>query len=326
MNPFANKITRHRKKLCFTKKTVANLVQCSETYIGNIENKGVVPEDEIVIRLANALSVDERELLLLAHKVKAPRGAKQYFEAPKASYPHVRRFLLERCSNREVMAEEFHRAPQSTLEKFVSRHILVEPLRVYSGLRSSPGQQVETLEYLFDRVLGTEPQDFPDCLLAYEREFAGPTNGNATRFLASVEDMVESWWFDTEKFKLSVESRHDFVRRKLSFARETLGQYVEYHRRKRDLTIEEVSRRAQIVPEALERIEQDEYPLELKLEIIGHILLALGIGQTPPVEEEKMSANDYRLLQIYKKLSDSSKKEIDSFMNYKLSEEDLADL
>ena len=63
MNSFANKITKNRKKLGFTKKTVANLVQCSETYIGNIENKGVVPED-VLTRHAN----DERFLTLLHNK------------------------------------------------------------------------------------------------------------------------------------------------------------------------------------------------------------------------------------------------------------------
>jgi transcriptional regulator with XRE-family HTH domain len=323
MNSFALKITKNRKKLAYTKKTVANLVQCSETYIGNIENKGVVPEDEIVIRLANALNLDERDLLLLAHKVKAPRGAKQYFEAPRATYPQVRRYLLDRCGNRETMAEEFSGSPFSTIEKFIARNILFDPLQLYSRVRQDSALRVETLEYLYELLIPS-PQNFADYLSVYERELTA-VRGNSLRFTASMQDLVQEWTFDAEVFRLSVVSDHDFVRRDLSFARETLGQYIEYHRQQIGLSIEDVARRAQIVPGALERIEKDDYPLELKLETIGHILLAIGIGQTARTDE-KYSTTDYRLLDTYKRLSSSSRKEIDSFMSYKLSEEDLADL
>jgi transcriptional regulator with XRE-family HTH domain len=323
MNSFALKITKNRKKLAYTKKTVANLVQCSETYIGNIENKGVVPEDEIVIRLANALNLDERDLLLLAHKVKAPRGAKQYFEAPRATYPQVRRYLLDRCGNRETMAEEFSGSPFSTIEKFIARNILFDPLQLYSRVRQDSALRVETLEYLYELLIPS-PQNFADYLSVYERELTA-VRGNSLRFTASMQDLVQEWTFDAEVFRLSVVSNHDFVRRDLSFARETLGQYIEYHRQQIGLSIEDVARRAQIVPGALERIEKDDYPLELKLETIGHILLAIGIGQTARTDE-KYSTTDYRLLETYKRLSSSSRKEIDSFMSYKLSEEDLADL
>ncbi len=323
MNSFALKITKNRKKLAYTKKTVANLVQCSETYIGNIENKGVVPEDEIVIRLANALNLDERDLLLLAHKVKAPRGAKQYFEAPRATYPQVRRYLLDRCGNRETMAEEFSGSPFSTIEKFIARNILFDSLQLYSRVRQDSALRVETLEYLYELLIPS-PQNFADYLSVYERELTA-VRGNSLRFTASMQDLVQEWTFDAEVFRLSVVSDHDFVRRDLSFARETLGQYIEYHRQQIGLSIEDVARRAQIVPGALERIEKDDYPLELKLETIGHILLAIGIGQTARTDE-KYSTTDYRLLDTYKRLSSSSRKEIDSFMSYKLSEEDLADL
>lgn len=323
MNAFAQKITKNRKKLGYTKKTVANLVQCSETYIGNIENKGVVPEDEIVIRLASALSLNERDLLLLAHKVKAPRGAKQYFEAPRATYPQVRRYLLDRCGNRETMAEEFSGAPFSTIEKFIARNILYDPMQLYARVREDSSHQVETFEFLYELLI-TGPQDFADYLSVYEREL-GVARGNAKRFTASMEDLVKEWTFDTEAFRLRVVSDHAFVRRDLSFARETLGQYIEYHRQQSGMSIDDVARRAQIVPAALERIEKDDYPLELKLETIGHILLAIGIGQTAR-GDERYSSTDYRLLDTYKRLSSSSRKEIDSFMSYKLSEEDLADL
>ncbi len=323
MNSFALKITKNRKKLGYTKKTVANLVQCSETYIGNIENKGVVPEDEIVIRLANALNLNERDLLLLAHKVKAPRGAKQYFEAPRATYPQVRRFLLDCCGNRETMAEEFSGSPFSTIEKFIARNILYDPLQLYSRVREESSLRVETLEYLYELLI-SGPQVFADYLSVYERELTSG-RGNSKRFNASMQDLVQVWTFDAEEFRLSVLSDHEFVRRDLSFARETLGQYIEYHRQQCGMSIEDVARRAQIVPGALERIEKDDYPLELKLETIGHILLAIGIGQAARTDE-KYSTTDYRLLDTYKRLSSSSRKEIDSFMSYKLSEEDLADL
>jgi transcriptional regulator with XRE-family HTH domain len=323
MNSFALKITKNRKKLGFTKKTVANLVQCSETYIGNIENKGVVPEDEIVIRLANALNLNERDLLLLAHKVKAPRGAKQYFEAPRATYPQVRRYLLDRCGNRETMSEEFSGSAFSTIEKFIARNILYDPLQLYSRVREEPGQRVEPLEFIYELLI-SGPQTFADYLSVYERELTS-SRGNSKRFMAGMQELVQEWTFDAEVFRLSVMSDHAFVRRDLSFARETLGQYIEYHRQQSGLSIEDVSRRAQIVPAALERIEKDDYPLELKLETIGHILLAIGIGQQAQTDE-KYTSTDYRLLETYKRLSTSSRKEIDSFMSYKLSEEDLADL
>lgn len=323
MNSFALKITKNRKKLGFTKKTVANLVQCSETYIGNIENKGVVPEDEIVIRLANALSLEERDLLLLAHKVKAPRGAKQYFEAPRATYPQVRRFLLDRCGNRETMSEEFAGSSFSTIERFIARNILFDPMQLYSRIREEAVERVETLEFLYELLI-SGPQGVADYLSVYERELTAG-RGNSKRFMSSMLDLVEEWTFDAEVFRLSVLSDHDFVRRDLSFARETLGQYIEYHRQQSGMSIEDVAQRAQIVPAALARIEKDDYPLELKLETIGHILLAIGIGQTTE-SEQKYSSTDYRLLDTYKRLSSSSRKEIDSFMSYKLSEEDLADL
>ncbi len=64
----------------------ASITGVSADYISKIIRGIRVPEDQIIIKLAQGLEVDEGELLMLAKKDKAPDRLKRYFERPRAKF------------------------------------------------------------------------------------------------------------------------------------------------------------------------------------------------------------------------------------------------
>lgn len=62
-----------------TKKDTAGYIQCSPTYIANIEKKNVIPSDEIIIKLANLFKYNKKKLLFLAKREATVPEAKDLF-------------------------------------------------------------------------------------------------------------------------------------------------------------------------------------------------------------------------------------------------------
>ena len=64
----------------------AEITGVSADYISKIMRGIRVPEDQIIIKLAQGLKCDEGELLMLAKKDKAPDRLKRYFERPRPKF------------------------------------------------------------------------------------------------------------------------------------------------------------------------------------------------------------------------------------------------
>jgi SOS-response transcriptional repressor LexA/transcriptional regulator with XRE-family HTH domain len=68
----------------------ASITGVSADYISKILRGIRVPEDQIIVKLAQGLEVDEGELLMLAKKDKAPDRLKRYFERPRPKFFHFK--------------------------------------------------------------------------------------------------------------------------------------------------------------------------------------------------------------------------------------------
>ena len=84
---FGERIRDLRKAKSLGQRALADIVGTSFTYISKIENHkldfGEFPSEAMIHKLADALDVDETELLLLAKKVP-PRIRERVFERPEA--------------------------------------------------------------------------------------------------------------------------------------------------------------------------------------------------------------------------------------------------
>jgi len=79
MRSFAGVIRERRQQLNLTQEEVARSIKTSVPYIGHLEAANRHPSENVVVKLANALGLDARELFLLANPgAKAP-----IFEQPK---------------------------------------------------------------------------------------------------------------------------------------------------------------------------------------------------------------------------------------------------
>jgi transcriptional regulator with XRE-family HTH domain len=76
---FRETIRQYREREGWTKKKLAELVGVTQPYIVQIENDGKVPSDAVVLRLADCLGVDRRELLFAAYRARAPKDLKECF-------------------------------------------------------------------------------------------------------------------------------------------------------------------------------------------------------------------------------------------------------
>lgn len=78
---FAEIIRYHREQLGLNKKQLAEKVGVTQPYIVQIENDGKIPGDGVVLRLADALGLDRRELLFAAYRARASDDTRHYFHS-----------------------------------------------------------------------------------------------------------------------------------------------------------------------------------------------------------------------------------------------------
>ena len=78
---FAEIIRFHRERLGLNKKQLAEKVGVTQPYIVQIENDGKIPGDGVVLRLADSLGLDRRELLFAAYRARASDDTRHYFNS-----------------------------------------------------------------------------------------------------------------------------------------------------------------------------------------------------------------------------------------------------
>ncbi|RMG49197.1 MAG: helix-turn-helix domain-containing protein [Acidobacteria bacterium] len=78
---FSEIIRVHREQLNLNKKQLAEKVGVTQPYIVQIENDGKIPGDGVVLRLADALGLDRRELLFAAYRARASEDTRHYFHS-----------------------------------------------------------------------------------------------------------------------------------------------------------------------------------------------------------------------------------------------------
>lgn len=78
---FAEIVKLHREKLTLNKKQLAERVGVTQPYIVQIENDGKIPGDAVVLKLADALGLDRRELLFAAYRARASDDTRHYFHS-----------------------------------------------------------------------------------------------------------------------------------------------------------------------------------------------------------------------------------------------------
>lgn len=78
---FAEIVRFHRERLGLNKKQLAEKVGVTQPYIVQIENDGKIPGDGVVLRLADALGLDRRELLFAAYRARASDDTRHYFRS-----------------------------------------------------------------------------------------------------------------------------------------------------------------------------------------------------------------------------------------------------
>lgn len=78
---FAEIIRFHRERLGLNKKQLAEKVSVTQPYIVQIENDGKIPGDGVVLRLADSLGLDRRELLFAAYRARASDDTRHYFNS-----------------------------------------------------------------------------------------------------------------------------------------------------------------------------------------------------------------------------------------------------
>ena len=78
---FAEIVRFHRERLGLNKKQLAEKVAVTQPYIVQIENDGKIPGDGVVLRLADALGLDRRELLFAAYRARASDDTRHFFHS-----------------------------------------------------------------------------------------------------------------------------------------------------------------------------------------------------------------------------------------------------
>ena len=72
-------ILNARKQRGLSRRQVARAAGISEEYLRRIETMGKVPNDDVVIKLAEVLGIDMQRAVLMAHRDRAPEAAKAFF-------------------------------------------------------------------------------------------------------------------------------------------------------------------------------------------------------------------------------------------------------
>ena len=111
-----------------TKKDLARDAGFTAEYIRIIEDENKIPSQDILVKLAKALGVGEKELVFRALQEKAPAEAKDFFQASPPSHPKIRQVLLDFYSenygglstgylSRQAMKHELEKYPFHLVEK-----------------------------------------------------------------------------------------------------------------------------------------------------------------------------------------------------------------
>ena len=99
---FGELIKKTREEHALSQKELGEATGVWDTYIGQIEKGEKIPSDEICVKLAHALTLDERKILLLAYKNRASEYARELFDQidrlmndPMVEYILVEKDLLD---------------------------------------------------------------------------------------------------------------------------------------------------------------------------------------------------------------------------------------
>lgn len=115
---FAEIIRFHRERLGLNKKQLAEKVAVTQPYIVQIENDGKIPGDAVVLRLADALGLDRRELLFAAYRARASDDTRHFFHS-----------LFDDLTPTEEFNQPFIEARKDQFESpdFSLRHLSTSP-------------------------------------------------------------------------------------------------------------------------------------------------------------------------------------------------------
>jgi transcriptional regulator with XRE-family HTH domain len=165
MSEFGKFISERRMQLGYkTRKSLAIKSEITPEYLKKIEDTDSVPSDEIVLRLADALEVDRKQLLFLAKKSAAPEEAKQFFslntdeatDLDRINYQDIidpaevrKKLLNDNSINDDIRAviedEEFWERLKPTGEEIQAI--------ITASHRYGPGSNVEQVKILCEEII-----------------------------------------------------------------------------------------------------------------------------------------------------------------------------
>lgn len=93
-------------------------------FIGMVERGERLPSDGKLLDMAKVLELDGRELLALKYRQIPDSAVHRLFSPPDPRHKHIRRMLLETCTNRDEMAREFNLGEKTTLERIVFGYLV----------------------------------------------------------------------------------------------------------------------------------------------------------------------------------------------------------
>ena len=95
---FGRVIRERRRQLDLTQKQVAQRIQTSVPYIAHLETGRRHPSDQVVVRLANSLGLDARDLFLLAN----PKTRSLISEHPELDVPSAWNVFVKDVKLRQI--------------------------------------------------------------------------------------------------------------------------------------------------------------------------------------------------------------------------------
>lgn len=149
--PTFGEIIRQGREGRFSQKELGDQIGVWDTYVGQIEKGDKIPSDEICIRLAKALELSEKSLLLIAYRERASEHAQELFDQMERimNDPVVDRILSEK----KIIDMEL----LDILEDEVLREALRNPvwrevfLRSYQMKDRNIPNIIESIEKMTDR-------------------------------------------------------------------------------------------------------------------------------------------------------------------------------
>lgn len=151
---FAEIIRLHRERQGLNKKQLSEKVGVTQPYIVQIENDGKIPGDTVVLRLADSLGLERRELLFAAYRARASEDTRHYFHS-----------IFDDLTPTEEFNQPFIEARKDHFESpdFSLRHLSTSPDRTYqvSVVRAKSAEA----------QFSTHEHNVPQVLVAVDGEF-----------------------------------------------------------------------------------------------------------------------------------------------------------